>query len=162
DRTSVPHNDIPRRFGWLLLANPAADLPGVTTYACVGGSSGEAVGLAPEEPEASQFWEGAPSDREESPQEAISMNEQHALGPDEALDSYEAAAEVSERWDSEALAWDDFEGSADEKEGFEQESSEASGSESISGEGPEGEELDSFEGLDEAANAEWSEELEGD
>src|SRR5262249_37475962 len=148
DRTSVSHDEIPRRFGWLLLANPAADLPGVTTCECVGAPSGEASTQVGEEPEASEFWETAPNDREESQQEAVSMSEQQPLEAGEALDSYEAAAQAQERWDSEALAGLDVEASgAAEAEGFEPEAWEA-GSESISGEGPEGEELDSFEGFE--------------
>ena len=34
DRTSVDHNSIPRRFGWQLLADPSAAVPGATTFAC--------------------------------------------------------------------------------------------------------------------------------
>jgi len=146
DRTPVEHNDIPRRFGWLLLANAAADLPGVTTYACAAGASGE-VG---EEPEASALWESAANDREESQQEALAW-----------LDVESPYTEVEE-----------FKQPMSEEEGFEPESLEAEWSKSETGEGPDGEELDSFaegeesesfdegEGFDPAIGAEWQGEAE--
>ncbi|WP_370113709.1 DUF2272 domain-containing protein [Bradyrhizobium sp. USDA 329] len=142
DRTLVDHNSIPRRFGRLLLANPAADLPGVTTYACTGGASGEAG----EEQEASAFSESAAG-------EAIGINQPQV---------YEA---------NEALAWLDVEAPYMEEEEFEPSMTEAAGLgpealeseqlESETGEGPDGEELDSFEEIEMFDEGEGFEEGEG-
>jgi hypothetical protein len=168
DCTLADHNSIPRRFGWLLLANPAADLPGVTTYACAGGASGEAG----EEPEASAFWESAANDREESQQEAIGMNEQQVYAAGEALAWLDVEAPYTEA--------EQFEPPMTEAEGFEPEALESEWSESETGEGPDGEELDSFEmldegemfdegegfeedeGFDQATSAEWLEDEEAE
>ncbi|HEV2865889.1 MAG TPA: DUF2272 domain-containing protein [Allosphingosinicella sp.] len=95
DRTAVAHNDIPRRFGWLLLADAGADLPGAKTLACPAAATGEAE------------WEneamGPASLREESQMEsALTGEERHEEG-------FEPQAE----WQSqEDLAWLDYEGAA--------------------------------------------------
>lgn len=133
DRTLVDHNSIPREFGWLLLANPAADLPGVTAYACAGGASGEAG----EEPEASAFWESAANDREESQQEAIGINQLQVNEADEALAWLDIEAPYTEE--------EEFEPSMTEAAVFRPEALESEWPESETGEGPDGEELDSFQ-----------------
>ncbi|AMA59928.1 DUF2272 domain-containing protein [Bradyrhizobium sp. CCGE-LA001] len=142
DRTLVDHNSIPRRFGWLLLANPAADLPGVTTYACAGGASGEAG----EEQEASAFWESAA-------EEAIDINQSQVNEADEALAWLDVEAPYMEE--------EEFEPSMTEAAGLRPEALETEQPESETGEGPDGEELDSFDESEMFDEGEGFEEGEG-
>ena len=128
DKTAVEHNDIPGRFGWRLLADAGADLPGVKTYTSPA-KSNETY----EEPEAHGGWESAPTLREELERETVGMSEQQLFEPGETAGSY------GERRDSDkSLAWLDVEAPGLEAEGFEP--SEA--------EGFEGEGLESSEAFE--------------
>lgn len=71
DRTTVGHNDIPRRFGWALLANSAAELPGVTRRECGPRRGGETGEFEME----TTGWETSPNEREESERERAGMYE---------------------------------------------------------------------------------------
>ena len=119
DATGVGHNEIPRLFGWRLLADPAANLPGARTRACAGAVSGESVADR-EELEASPFWQDRPTDREESQQETIAMTERQYLGADEGYDVNNEGA-IPERSNSEELAWLDLEAEGAASEWFEPE-----------------------------------------
>jgi hypothetical protein len=59
DRTQVAHNDIPRRFGWALLADSAAELPGVTRRECSPRRSGESAESHAQLSEPSNEWQEA-------------------------------------------------------------------------------------------------------
>ena len=45
ESTRTSHNDIPQAFGWRLLVDPAAPLPGATRRSCASGRSGELEAL---------------------------------------------------------------------------------------------------------------------
>ena len=108
--------------------------------------------------EASELSAGASSGREESQQAAINTPERQLDDADGSFSSDEAVAEVGKRWDSEGLAWLDFEAQGaeaewlgppiTEAEGSEGEDLDAGWSEAVSGEDPKGEELETFEEFD--------------
>jgi len=136
DGTPVAHNDIPARFGWRLLADPGADLPGAKTRPCAGASA-EETGMY-EDPEASPYWQGAPNEREASDQEAIPTSESLGFYDEEPS---------GEHAEDEGLAWLDMEG----EEGEWNEAPYGEDEEVAEGE----EESGRFDELDNESDAEW-------
>ena len=108
--------------------------------------------------EVSEFSADASSVREESQQAVTNMPERQLDEADESFSSDEAAGEADERWDSEELAWLDFETQGTKSEWLKSPITEAEGSEgedldagwsnAVSGEDPEGEELETYEEFD--------------
>lgn len=121
ESTGVPHNDIPRAFGWRLLADPSADLPKVRRAVCAGdrGTAGEAEAWAgegwSEGPEGeSEGWEG---EGWGEAWEAESSGEawEAAGTPTEAW----AGTGEGEAWEAEASEAEGWEAAADETQAWE-------------------------------------------
>ncbi len=151
DSTPVGHNEIPRRFGWRLLADPGADLPDAKTYACCGF---HAARPQPEQ-EASPFWQAPANEREASEQERLEPAFLSLASPGAGhLES--ADARWSEEPAGESLAWLDFESestaleSAADEDEWESAEAEAHGNQGWTA----GESMEAFaDALDEAFDA---------
>lgn len=129
ESTRVEHNDIPRRYGWRLLADVGADLPDTAPLGCAHGVQREAFDAYREseqeddrEAEASPWWQAPANEQEQSEQEAISLRPQD-FGDAGGYESEEPEAGFEAEDEDEDLAWLDveaegagFEGAAFEDE----------------------------------------------
>jgi hypothetical protein len=121
ERTEVPHQEIPRRYGWLLLANAGADLPSVRLRPCpwAAAEAGEASSSEEPEMERSQFdkrYDGENPLGEESL--AWLDTEGMAFQPERELEEEEPAgwSESRSSGGDEALDYEEFDYSG--REGF--------------------------------------------
>ena len=110
--TSVGHGEIPRRFGWRLLADAGADLPGVQRHVCGAGAAGETGAAAEqldedyisdvylpvtkEQPEIGE-WRGAGFALEELEEEALEPDGEAWV----ATEDYDTEGYTPEGYDTE-------------------------------------------------------------
>lgn len=124
EATSVPHNLIPRRFGWRLLADPGGDLPDVRPPS--GARESEELSMAAESLDASEAWQEPATLREESERaaegleetfEALAWLDTEGFDPAESEDEEaEPAASAAEGGAGEQEAFDLFEPSESEED----------------------------------------------
>jgi peptidoglycan hydrolase-like protein with peptidoglycan-binding domain len=114
DATKVAHGEIPRRFGWRLLADAAVDLPDARTYGAVEPTRETTVY---ENLDREPYSHG-----EHAEQESIPMSDRQYFAAEETFDAGHEGAFDGHRSD-EHLAWLDMESEgADEWRGVEHES----------------------------------------
>lgn len=110
ERTAVGHDDIPRRFGWRLLADAGADLPDVQTLACdpSPGAPGDAQREWLRDPITSTEWSEA-GVAEPEWQEAIESEEPESLAEAEGEAELAESEEPETTEQGEELDWHDHE-----------------------------------------------------
>jgi LAS superfamily LD-carboxypeptidase LdcB len=127
DRTQVAHDDIPRRFGWALLADSAAEFPGVTRRRCPPRGSGESWEST------AQLYEPS-NESQEALDEGVGIDRLGFAGvegsalkgyePEGYEGGYESEAETldgddRETFEPERLDWEEAQGLAATTEGAE-------------------------------------------
>lgn len=105
DATTVAHNDIPRRFGWRLLADAGADLPEARSHSCPGAGADEA----------SPDWHSPATAREEALQDLDFPGLTGIAGYAPNASDLDTAGEVGDLA-GEELAWLDYEEASEDHE----------------------------------------------